>query len=275
MKGKSLNIQKSLNYVKTHGTFVEKARLSAIIWDEKPTIEILEELASFQKRDGGFSYWVKNVSNITDTCYVLEWFDDLKVYKGDIVDLACQYLLDRQQKDGGWDEVSEIVKYNPPEWMMPGRTETRVWLTAYCAHVLIRFGYAEAEGTYCPTDFLLANCDTSGRLKGYLRATWLALPMLAFYPGPDPESFNRAVKVIEDNFSSDWKGAYVAWLIRCLKDSGLSSNHKLVLRSLSELEKKQKRDGSWDPEEGEGEEHRVNATISAIRVLKDYNVIKL
>ncbi len=59
---------------------------------------------------------------------------------------------------------------NPPEWMMPGRIETRVWLTAYCAHVLIRFGYAEAEGTYCPNDFLLAHCDETGWMAGYLRA---------------------------------------------------------------------------------------------------------
>ena len=158
--------------------------------------------------------------------------------------------------------------------MMPGRIETRVWLTAYCSHILIRFGYAELEGTYCPTDFLLANSDSLGRLKGYLRATWLALPMLAFYPGSNSESFSRAVKVIEDNFSSDWTGAYIAWLIRCLKDGGLPSTHKLVLKSLSELEKKQKSDGSWDPEEGEGEEHRVNATICALRALKEYGVLK-
>lgn len=274
MRGERVNVQKSLSYVKTYGNLVEKARLSAIIWEKKPSMEVLDELASLQKPDGGFSYWVKSISNITDTCYILEWFDDLKVYKGEIVDPACRYILEHQQKDGGWDEISEIVNYNPPEWMVPSRTETRVWLTAYCSHVLIRFGYAEAEGTYCPTDFLVANCDTSGRLKGYLRATWLALPMLAFYPGPDPESFNRAVKVVEDSFSLDWKGSYIAWLLRCLKDSGLSSDHQLVLRTISELKKKQNIDGSWDPEEGEGEEHRVNATILALRALKEYNIFK-
>lgn len=270
-----MDIQKSLNYIKTHGNIVEKARLSAILWNEKPSPEVLKELASLQKSDGGFSYWVKTVSSITDTCYILEWFDDLKVYKGEIVDPACQYLLARQHKDGSWDEVSEIENYDPPEWMLPGRIETRVWLTAYCAHVLIRFGYAETEGTFCPTDFLLANCDASYRLIGYLRATWIALPMLAFYPGLDPKSFKGAVKVVEDNFSPDWKGSYIAWLLRCLKDAGLLSDHQLVLRAISELEKKQNLDGSWDPEEGEGEEHRVNATILALRALREYNVSKL
>jgi len=270
-----MDIHKSINYVKIHGNVVEKARLSAILWDEKPSPEIVEILASLQKPDGGFSYWVKEVSNICDTCYILEWFDDLKIFKGKIVDFACKFLIDHQLQDGGWDEVNAVLSYNPPKWMIPGKIENRVWLTAYCAHILIRFGYAEAEGTFCPTDFLLANCNSSGKLKGYLRANWLALPMLAFYPGPDLRSFNRAVKIIEDNFSSDWTGAYIAWLIRCLKDGGLSSDHKLVSRSLLELEKKQKSNGSWDPEEGEGEEHRVNATISAIRALKEYNVFNL
>ncbi|MFX1386868.1 MAG: prenyltransferase/squalene oxidase repeat-containing protein [Promethearchaeota archaeon] len=270
-----MDIQKSINYVKTNSNLIEKARLSAILWDERPSLEILKILASKQYSDGGFSYWVKEVSNICDTCYILEWFDDLKVHKGVIVDRACKFLLDHQLQDGGWDEVKRVTSYKPPRWMVPGQIENRVWLTAYCAHVLIRFGYAEAEGTYCPTDFLLGNIDSSGRLIGYLRATWLALPMLAFYPGPDPESYNRAVKVIEDNFSSEWKGGYIAWLLRCLKDGGLMSDHQLVLQTLSELKKKQKIDGSWDPEEGEGEEQRVNATITALRALKEYNAFKL
>ncbi|MFX1307098.1 MAG: prenyltransferase/squalene oxidase repeat-containing protein [Promethearchaeota archaeon] len=270
-----MDIQKSINYIRKHGSNLEKARLSTIIWDKKPSPEVLEELASIQNPDGGFSYWVKNVSNITDTCYILEWFDDLKLYRGEVIDKACHFLLDRQQKDGGWDEVIEIKPYNPPKWMLPGLIETRTWLTAYCAHVLIRFGYAEAEGTYCPTDFLLANSDSSGRLKGYLRATWLALPMFAFYPGPDPQSFNLLINVILDNFSPDWKGSYIAWLVHCLYDSGLPSDHQLVLQALSELKKKQKIDGSWDPEEGEGEGHRVNATILALRALKVYRVFKL
>lgn len=270
-----MDLQKSLDYIKTHGNSIEKARLSAILWNEKPSPEIVEILASLQKPDGGFSYWVKEVSNICDTCYILEWFDDLKIYEGEIVDPACQYILSQQHKDGGWDEISELTNYNPPKWMMPGRIETRVWLTAYCSHILIRFGHAEAEGTYCPTDFLLANSNSSGRLKGYLRATWLALPMLAFYPGPDPELFNKAVKVVEENFSINWKGAYLAWLIRCLKDGGLPPDHKLVLKSLTELEIKQKSDGSWDPEEGEGEEHRVNATICALRAFKEFDILRL
>ena len=34
-------------------------------------------------------------------------------------------------------------------------------------------------------------------------------------------------------------------------------------------------DGSWDPEEKEGDKHRINATILALRALKEYNVYRL
>ncbi|MFX0025819.1 MAG: prenyltransferase/squalene oxidase repeat-containing protein [Candidatus Hermodarchaeota archaeon] len=268
-----MDIEKAIKFVRSKGNEIEKARLDAILWDKPIQEDILKQLAAFQKSDGGFCYWIKEVSNICDTIYVLFWFDDLKLYSGPIVEPACRFLLNRQQKDGGWDEVDKVQKFNPPEWLIPGRIETRVWLTAYCAHVLIRFGYAEAEGTYCPTDFLMANCDESGRLTGYLRATWIALPMLAFYPGPEPKSFQKAISVVESNYSPDWEGSYLAWLLRCLNDAGLSRSHALVERCLVDLKRKQRIDGSWQPENEEGEDHSVNATIEAVHAFKKYNLI--
>jgi hypothetical protein len=268
-----VDVGKAIAYVQGRGNTVERARLAVILWDEPPPDVVLQELAALQKPDGGFAYWVPEVSNVCDTAYVLQWLDDLKVYRGPTVDPACRFLLDHQHEDGGWDEVEAVRAFNPPEWMIPGRIETRVWLTAYCAHVLIRFAYAEAPGTTCPTDFLLAHSDETGRLAGYLRATWIALPMLAFYPGPDPESFHRVLAVVEANYSPEWQGAYLAWLLRCLQDAGLQAEHPLVVRCLADLERQQRPDGSWEPEEGEGEEHAVNTTISALRALKGYDLI--
>jgi hypothetical protein len=87
---------------------------------------VRQEPASLQRPDGGFAYWVPEASNICDTAFVLQWFDNLKLYRGSALDPACRFLLDRQQEDGGWDEVEQVRALNPPEWMMPGRTETRV-----------------------------------------------------------------------------------------------------------------------------------------------------
>ena len=266
-----MNVENAIAYVQARGNAIERARLGAILWNEPPPDAVLQDLAAHQKPDGGFGYWAREVSNICDTAFVLQWCDDLKLYRGPIPDPACRFLLDRQQKDGGWDEVEAIRALNLPEWMMPGRIETRVWLTAYCAHVLIRFGRAEKEGTRCPTDFLLAHCDETGRLVGYLRATWIALSMLALYPGWDSEPFRKAVAVVEASYSPDWEGSYLAWLLRCLQDAGLPVDHPLVARCLADLERNQQRDGSWESEDGE--RYAASATVEALRVLRGYGRI--
>jgi hypothetical protein len=268
-----MDLQKAISFVKLNGNLIEKARLSAVLYGQSPSTEVFSEVEKYQKPDGGFSYWCPQVSNICDTAYILLWLDDLESHRSEIADRACRFLLDRQLEDGGWDEVDEVGHYPVPEWMMPGRLETRTWLTGFCSHVLIRFGYAEVPGTRCPTDFLLSNCDATGRMMGYLRATWISLPMLAFHPGTQSEPYDNAIAVVKDNYSSEWTGAHIAWLLRCLQDAHLLIDHPLVHRAIIDLENVQKQDGSWEPEPGEGEMHAVNATLSALRALRSFKRI--
>ncbi|NIS82908.1 MAG: hypothetical protein GTO14_22515 [Anaerolineales bacterium] len=268
-----MDLHKAITFVELNGNLIERARLSAILWDETPSNEVLEELGKLQKHDGGFAYWCPQVSNLCDTAYILQWLDDLRIYNKEISDRACKFLLERQLEDGGWDEVEEVGCYLCPEWMMPGRIATRTWLTGFCSHVLIRFGYAEMPGTRCPTDFLLSHCDERGRITGYLRATWISLPMIAFHPGPHSEPYQKALTVVEENYSKEWVGAQIAWLLRCLKDARVPMDHSLVHRAIIDLESKQRRDGSWEPEPGEGEKHAVNATISVLGSLHAYGRI--
>lgn len=270
-----MDLQKAIAFIKLNGNLIERARVSSILWGEVPSKEVLKEVEKLQKPDGGFAYWCPQVSNICDTAYILQWLDDLKSYRNKIADRACRFLLDRQYEDGGWDEVEEVGRYSSPEWMIPGRLTTRTWLTGFCSHVLIRFGYAEAPGTRCPTDFLLSHCDAVGRIRGYLRATWISLPMLALHPGPQSEAYHKALSVVEENYSEEWAGAHIAWLLRCLKDAHVPPDHPLVNRAITHLESKQRLDGSWEPEPGEGEKHAVNATIAVLGSLHAYARIKL
>ena len=263
-----LDARAATAYVEERGNAIERARLAAVLRDEPPSEAALRALAALQRPDGGFTYWMPQVSNLCDTAYVLQWFDDLKVPKGPVVERACRFILDRQQTDGGWDEEETIREHNPPEWMTPGRIETRVWLTGFCAHVLIRFGYAEAPGSTCPTDFLLEHMDEQGRLAGYPMATWIALPMLHFYPGPDPKTFDRALAVAEADYASQYDSAMLAWMLRCLKDVDLPFDHPLVAHTLDDLEGQQRPDGSWPATEGEHRE--VEVTVAALRELSRY-----
>jgi len=268
-----MNPKKAAEFVERNGDRIERARVASILWGERPSDDVLGEIAKRQKPDGGFAYWCPQVSNLCDTAYVLQWFDDLRSRRHEAAVRACKFLLDRQRKDGGWDEVEEVGRHAPPEWMIPGRISTRTWLTGFCAHVLIRFGYAEAPGTRCPTDFLLAHCDRRGRIDGYLRATWISLPMLAFHPGPRSEAYRKAVAIVEENYSEDWSGAQTAWLLRCLRDADVPADHPLVGCAIVDLKRQQRADGSWEPEPGEGEEHAAAATVSVLRALHAYECL--
>lgn len=265
----------AIGFVQRNGNLIEAARLSSILWHENPSREIVARLGNLQKGDGGFAYWCPHVSNICDTAYILQWLADLRIYEHGIADTACDFLLERQLEDGGWDEVQEVGKFPCPEWMIPGRLATRTWLTGFCSHVLIRFGCAEAPGTRCPSYFILSHTDERGRIKGYQRATWMSLPMLAIHPGPKSEAYQEALSVVEEVYSAKWEGTQIAWMLRCLKDAHVPSDHSLVKRAIADLESRQRSDDSWEPEAGEGEEHAVNATIWALASLQAYGCINL
>lgn len=268
-----VSIDKAVSYVQSHGDAIEKARLVSILYQKPCPESVFERLAKLQFADGGFSYWLpgRSVSTVCDTTYMLTWFDDLSIHSGEMLDRAIDFIFRNQRPDGGWDEVEAIKELNPPGWLTPGRLETRVWLTAYCAHWLMRFGYAEStKAKACPADFLMARQEPSGRLAGYLRATWDALVLFAYHPGKESEAFRQALAVTETEcMAEEWNAGYLFWLLRCLRDADLEASHPLVNRSIAALESKQQPDGSWQPEQGE-EDYEVQATLEALRLLKDY-----
>jgi hypothetical protein len=270
-----VRVGKAIGFVQTRGDDIEQTRLISILQGKPPSESIMQKLAEMQNPDGGFAYWLddKNVSTISDTVWVLSWFDDLEIHDGNIADAAIRFLFSHQKEDGGWDEVINIANLNPPPFLVPGKIETRVWLTAYCAHVLMLFGYAKSSQCRgCPVEFLLKHREPSGRLLGYQRATWDALPIFAHYPKAYSEHFTQAMEVVCNEFEQQkWASSYLTWLIRCFRDADLQVSHPLVDSSIKALIKKQRPDGSWDSEDGE--EYAVSATIDAIRVLKDYKII--
>lgn len=271
-----VDLEKAIAYVQAKGDIIEQARLASILWGKPLEKAALQKLAEMQNPDGGFSYWVKGFSTVCDTVYILIWLDELSLQRKPLAKRAINFLFKQQKEDGGWDEVERVKEANPPPFLKPGEISTRIWLTAHCAHWLVRFGYAEhpkAKG--CPAEFLLAHKEPSGRLVGCskdLRAMWDWLVLLAYYPGPDSEIFKQTLTIIEKEFSPEkWEGSYLAWLMFCFRDAGLRVNYPFVKRCLNELVKKQRPDGSWDSEDGEA--FAVHATIEALCVIKHYGRI--
>ncbi len=270
-----IDIEKAEGFVAAHGDEIEQARLATILHDHDPDDAIRRHLSDMQDPDGGYAYWLpgKTMSTVCDTAFVLWWFDDLGIRTGKTVERAVEFLFAHQKSDGGWDEVEDLTTMDVPEFLVPGETRTRVWLTAYCAHLLMLFGFADSpQCRGCPVDFLMANREPSGKLIGYLRATWDALAVFSRYPADNREPFKRALAVIEDELTpSKWAASYLAWLVRALRDAALARDHPVVSQCLAVLSESQRPDGSWKPEDEET--YAPGATIDVIRALKDYGVI--
>lgn len=260
-----MNIARAIAFVQAHGSAVDRGRLAAILDGTPPSAAVLAALAARQRPDGGFAGRLP-ISTIGATAYALQWCDDLRLRSGMLVDAACRFLVEHRRPDGGWDEVDAVRGLDPPEWMRPGRIETRVWLTADCGHMLLRHGRAAEMLAPTPADFLLAHADASGRLPGYVRATWNALPVFAHYLGTDSPPLRRALAVTEAEYDPQVEGSVLAWLLRALRDAGLPADHPLVARALHDLREAQRDDGSWTAEDGE--EFAAAATVDAVRALR-------
>jgi hypothetical protein len=268
-----VNINEAINFIKKHGDDIDRSRMNCILLNQQAPKTIQDRLEGLQNSDGGFSYWTKDFSTVFDTVYVLSWLDDLQLREGKMVEDAFIFLVSNQREDGGWDEVQNPSGVQTNSFLTPGTIDTRVLLTAYCAHWFVRFGRAEPpESKGCPVEFLQSHQSPSGLIMDDLQATWDSLVIFSYHPGKDSELFKKTYEVIEKMISPEkWKGGNIAYLLCCLRDSGLAIDNPFVNLCIDELIQKQQVGGFWESEYGE--EYSTSATIEALCVLKHYNVV--
>ncbi|UCE10261.1 MAG: terpene cyclase/mutase family protein [Candidatus Thorarchaeota archaeon] len=269
-----VDVQRAVEFVRKECDVILQGRLESILEKRKPDRTVLDTIESMRKSDGGFAFWDQDISCITSTLNVVGWLDDLSLSEEAVVSKTFDFLLRHQQKDGGWDEIEKVSIFNPPPFMVPGEMNTRIWLTACCAHWFIRFDRAKSLGAKThPTEFLTQHLSPSGLIKGYLYASWDSLVMFHYNPGPESDAFTSLLRATRENFDSErHDGADLAWLLRCLRDVGLGTKDELVVRVLNALEKNQDENGSWIS--ADGAEFSGMTTVDAIRVLNDFGRIK-
>jgi len=265
-----IDLEKTSAFIKGLDDEILTARMSAIFENREPSRQVLEKIELLRKSDGGFAFWEQDVSSIMSTLNVVGWLDDFSLRTGSLVERTFDFLLKHQQEDGGWDEIEGVRGLDPPPYMMPGELNTRTWLTACCAHWFIRFGRAEPPGAKgCPAEFLMRHMEPSGLISGYLYASWDALVMFNYHPGPESEEFRKLFSGVQRQYRpTEYDAADFAWLLRCLRDIGLNNNDDFVSRAIDALESTQEPNGSWISDEGE--EFIGITTLDVIRVLHDF-----
>jgi hypothetical protein len=268
-----VNLNQAINFVNTNGNEIEKARMKSLLLGTQPDQNIIQELTKYQNEDGGFSYFTKDISTVFDTIYILTWLDDLQLRDGELVNSAFEFLIKNQQDDTGWDEVSEVANLDASDALPPGEIDTRVFLTAFCAHWLVRFDRTkEMDNKGEPLEFITNHRNPDGLILDDQQTTWDSLVLFSRSPGKESELFAETIEIIEKKFSPDeLMGGNLAYLLCCLRDAGLDAYHPIVNLSTDELIQKQREDGSWESEYGD--EYATAATIEALRVLKHYNVV--
>jgi hypothetical protein len=157
-------------YLEIHGDGLDLARLSG--GPAKPPVP--------QNSDGGWpSAWSAGFSAVLGTCQILDLLDGLDSVATDPA-AAVRYLIAAQAADGTWTETADLSGWTggaPPEWLRPGSSQARAYLTAYCARVLLVCApdqpevQAAAERAAHALEWSL---DPHGRLPGPLPGHWFA-----------------------------------------------------------------------------------------------------
>jgi hypothetical protein len=268
-----MNIASALAFVAQKGSALEQARLQHALFGAAPGPEVIRFLDELQNADGGFACGQKHgdPSALNDTLLGLWRLDDLGMLATTHGRRAIQYLLATQQADGGWDEVPPPVDYSPPPWAVPGDLRARLYLSAYAAYWLALAPQpAQAAALAAALAFLQKHQAASGRLYGYLHATWLAASAFTLAGLAYAESAQQALAAMQNWPLEDWVDS-APWALSCFARAGLGRRHPLIEKCLAELACRQRPDGSWSSEDGDA--FAVNSTVDTLKALAAYGLV--
>ena len=268
-----MNIIKSIGFIGEKGTNLEKARVNCILHGIAPQPDVIQDLFQLQNEDGGFPFgMVKgNLSTINETTVALWWMEEMNLLTAPNANQALAYLLTTQQEDGGWDEDPRIAQEILPSWIEIGDLKTRLYLSAYSTYWL-----AVGDGQSLPAfrkaiHYLIRHQDQTGRIYGYLHNTWIATGAFLMAGDRYAKVAHLGIQALAKTLINKWEDSQIAWAMDCLSRGGLPKNHPFIEGCLDELFRRQKADGTWASEDGEG--FAVGATIQVLKVLKRYNLI--
>jgi hypothetical protein len=268
-----VEIQQAVTFIEEHGSSLEKARMGCIVHGMTPQAEEIHDFLGLQNDDGGFPYQLAhgNLSTLNETTVALWWLEDLDLLHSPTTQGAFEYLLSVQSTDGSWDEDPRIAQYDLPPWIQVGDRKTQLYLSANASYWLAIGGYMRNPALRKAIHFLIRNQEASGRFYGYLHTTWIAAATLLMAGERYDQVARRAIQALSGQSVSSWADSQIAWALDCLSRAGLPGDHPFAKGCINELLRRQKPDGSWASEDGEGS--AVSASIQVLKVFKRYGLL--
>ncbi len=265
------DIDKAIRFVYASRDPVLSA-MASYVGGLKGTREVLDVLKAYQREDGGWTKTDKDfqadLSVISTTWVALQWLLWIGAEHSDALEKTVTFLRNTQRADGSWDEPGEIEQYNPPVWMLPGRYENQLWLTAAVCCKLKELGREQDVNFGRALDFLRQGWDGS-RFPVFVHTHWMTMPlffMLSSGSDADEQIILGSKRFLYEAIVSgqvdpgDFSSiAYASWLAREVADD-------LLRTALKAVNNNQQEDGGWKTDYGD--KHRPGMTIDALFVLK-------
>jgi hypothetical protein len=231
-----LNLEAAVEFVRSRGNIVEQARLKYLLDHERPSREAVNNLLAGQRPDGGWPpFWAPDSSSLDATCFRLAQAEQIGLTRSEIaIAHAVQFLTQRQQPDGSWEEDKSLVEV-APVWARPGDLSARLYLTANCGFWLAVCGETN-EQVLQAAAYLQAYLDENGHLPASWQANWLAsgLWWRLNWKNPAQKVMNHLTQKL-----SELPASNLAWLVITLINARVPASHILVDTAASSLEQSQ------------------------------------
>ena len=264
-------IRRGLDFINANGSDHTKAIGNAIVNPDNVD-EALNALRPFQNADGGWrgldSDMKGPLSTISCTWVALQWLSWLNGKNSESLKKTVEFIVKAQYENGSWDEPDEILKYDPPPWMIPREYENQLWLTSAICCQLMEINKTAEINFNLAIDFLRAGWDGK-RFPGATHPHWMAI--VIFYNLREDSAINEAIaegckqfltqQILEDKEDPfDFVDiAYASLRVGSWADDLLKLSTDRMLESQAE-------DGGWITNYGDS--HRPMGTAKAIYLLK-------
>lgn len=272
-----VNVDRAVSFVQSSGDPVLSA-LALFATGRIGTGEAIDTISVYQMADGGWTRTDKDFqgdpSAISTTWVALQWLLWIEAGDSDVLEKTVAYLRTVQKADGCWDEPEEIVQYNPPHWMLPGRYENRLWLTSAVCCKLKELGRETKVAFYRALDFLRRGWDGT-RYPAFDHTHWMVMGLL---------SLEHTDSVLDERIISGCKAfLYDAVVSDRVDPCDLSAiayasllagerTEDLLKLSLDRILKNQLQDGGWKT--NYGEKHRAGCMVDALFLLRRIGLIQ-
>ncbi len=260
-----MDIRQALQFVKEHGNTLDQARAAVLVELLPAPPEARALLEQAQGDEGGWPLDLPagGAAGVGGTCRALEIAQDLGLAGQPAAQRGLQFLLARQEGDGGWNDPMP-TDAPAPFWQARGAEAGRLYLTAWASSLLVAYGRTAEAGATRALDFLLKYQLEGGLFEGFPRHTaWYGLPLLARLLGSrSGPAQNILLALGRELTEPDWHPAMFAALLHNLLLAGYRMETPLVRMAWEQLLLRQKPDGGWAGPDGASD---VESTLAVMR----------